>query len=810
VRDREPLVADSRIIAGRYILLHQIGRGTMSEVFAAEQPQLGRTVAIKLLHRDPEVMRRFYSEVRAVGQLRHEHVVTIHDSGHTEDGRPYLAMEFLAGEDLASHLKQRGPMQGPRAMLLWRQAVSAVAAAHRRQVVHRDIKPANLFLTYKEGDEGPEEIIKVIDFSIAKLINAGREPRPTEPGAIVGTVLYMAPEQLESGEATPRSDVYSLGLVLMEMLTGRLPWGGAAGDQIEVGNALLRLVAAPTSLRELQPEQPFSEELLQLARDVLSRDPRQRPTDAGELLRRIKLLPEMREWQRLPRRLSWPPAVSPAQAPHPDAVPELDSTDRTTPEVAPAGPPSDLPPGERADRAAPPAAAVAPPRDPVVDDSTTEQTSPEGSPSKSSWSLGSSGVPELNDDWAEPTIPAGAVAADSQLRSLVASLAADSRQARAEPEPLPAVPPVKPAAPASRPGVQPLPGKEDSNSNSSGNGVVWSAAELDRRLHAHQGPEPPPSKPDSRPSAPASARPAAVPDTISEQPTVPTGHPQVSLAAIELASAASPVAGPSAAPSQSAGPQPPRRPLGRYLRSGAPSPGRRAVWGVMALGAAAALYAVGFRGRTVDRPQGPPAAAPVPAGPDGAAGPPFDLSSPAPPPRVDAAAQGSDLAAAVPPEPAEATGGRDRADLGPPEVPGLLRVRFVYGDDEGVSDLACEPQQGPPRRVSAQHRITVKVALLPGALCKVSGPNLSRSYSYEQLARSRPDRTGEVRFRVRGPVTSRPDEDPTPGSAEVPAPAPEATPPAAAEPPEGAGAATAPGLAPKPPPVTPPPAAGPP
>ncbi|HRI54891.1 MAG TPA: serine/threonine-protein kinase, partial [Pseudomonadota bacterium] len=291
---------------------------------------------------------RSYSEVRAVGQIRHEHVVTIHDSGHTEDGRPYLAMEFLAGEDLASHLKQHGPMQSSRAMLLWRQAVSAVAAAHRRQVVHRDIKPANLFITYKEGDDGPEEIIKVIDFSIAKLINPGRELRPTEPGAIVGTVLYMAPEQLESSEATPRSDVYSLGLVLMEMLTGRLPWGGAAGDPIEVGNALLRLVAAPTSLRELEPEQPFSEELLQLARDVLSRDPSQRPADAGELLRRIKQLPEMREWQRLPRRLSWPALTSseltpagltrqPAGLARPSSelaatAPEPETADRTVPE----------------------------------------------------------------------------------------------------------------------------------------------------------------------------------------------------------------------------------------------------------------------------------------------------------------------------------------------------------------------------------------------------------------------------------------------------------------------------------------------
>ena len=116
--------------------------------------------------------------MRAVGQIRHDHVVAIHDSGRTEDGRPYIAMEYLEGADLASHLKQYGPMERSRAMLLWRQAVSAVAAAHRREVVHRDIKPANLFLTFKEGDDGPEEIIKVIDFSIAEVRALGQRRLP--------------------------------------------------------------------------------------------------------------------------------------------------------------------------------------------------------------------------------------------------------------------------------------------------------------------------------------------------------------------------------------------------------------------------------------------------------------------------------------------------------------------------------------------------------------------------------------------------------------------------------------------------------
>ena len=777
---------------------------------------------------------RSYSEVRAVGQIRHEHVVTIHDSGHTEDGRPYLAMEFLAGEDLASHLKQHGPMHSSRAMLLWRQAVSAVAAAHRRQVVHRDIKPANLFVTYKEGDDGPEEIIKVIDFSIAKLINPGREPRPTEPGAIVGTVLYMAPEQLESSEATPRSDVYSLGLVLMEMLTGRLPWGGAAGDPIEVGNALLRLVAAPASLRELEPEQPFSEELLQLARDVLSRDPSQRPADAGELLRRIKLLPEMREWQRLPRRLSWPaPASSellPAgltRQPAPSAATglQLESADRTVPESPVARPltPRGVPQLATADRVAP--AAAVPPGDPAADDSTTEQTAPEGSRSKSSWSLGSSGVPEINDDWAEPTIPAGAGGADNPVRSLVASLVADSRQAQAERGKLPGGAPVaKLGAPPSRPPVaQPSSAKEDSNSNSSGNGVVWSAEELDRRLHAHENrePAPLPRPPESAPSGdPVADRPPAAPDIISEQPTVPTGHPMVfpisrqspsAASPAAASSAASPAAAPSAITDKSSLPGQTTRPLATYMRLGRQFPWGRALAGVMALGAVVAIYVLGFRTRPAEVHDAPQPGASALASPEGAAGAALDLMVREAPRGVAPAVGLADLGTADKATPADLADARilDSADLGPAEVAGLLRVRFVYGDDEGISSLACEPQQGPARRSVAQHRVTVRVALLPGALCKVSGPELARSYSYEQIARSRPERSGEIRFHVRGIAPSKPDEGPAPGgSSEAPAGAPEPAQPATPDSPEGAAGPTAP--APKPPSSAPSPSAPPP
>lgn len=303
VRDRTPLVPDSRIIVGKYILLKKIGYGRMSDVYLAEQPHLGRKVAIKLLNRTPEVMRRFDTEVLAGGRIKHDHVVTIHDSGWTEDGSPYIAMEYLNGSDLATSILQRGPLPSERAMLLWMQAVRAIAAAHRSKVIHRDIKPANLFVTAKDGDDGPEQIIKVIDFSIAKVLDSTVEQRPTQPGTLLGTVHYMAPEQLKRGEATPCSDVYSLGLVLVEMLTGTIPPAKPA-DRNQVSVALLRMVNQSSGSLELSPQRPLSAGLLQLAGDVLSPEPENRPADAIELLRRIKDLPEMAEWRKIPRRLA--------------------------------------------------------------------------------------------------------------------------------------------------------------------------------------------------------------------------------------------------------------------------------------------------------------------------------------------------------------------------------------------------------------------------------------------------------------------------------------------------------------------------
>ena len=138
-RDHTELVADDRILAGKFLLLRKIGEGSMGAVYEAQQPQVGRKVAVKLLRPDPEVMLRFEREVHSAGALNHANVVTIYDCGLTEDGRGYIAMEYLDGESLSHHLQEQGPLLPGAALALWAQAVRGISAAHSKGIVHRGL-----------------------------------------------------------------------------------------------------------------------------------------------------------------------------------------------------------------------------------------------------------------------------------------------------------------------------------------------------------------------------------------------------------------------------------------------------------------------------------------------------------------------------------------------------------------------------------------------------------------------------------------------------------------------------------------------
>ncbi len=208
------------VIADRYELGTVLGRGGMGEVRDGLDRRLGRPVAVKLLRgelaADPELRRRFEGEAKAAARLAHPNVVAVHDTGE-QDGVPYIVMERLAGRTLADEIAE-GPLDPARVQRLGREVLAALEVAHRDGMVHRDIKPANLLLT-------PESSVKVADFGIAKAAEA-LPADVTATGQVIGTPAYLAPERLEGAPATARSDLYSLGVVLYEALSGTKPYRG--------------------------------------------------------------------------------------------------------------------------------------------------------------------------------------------------------------------------------------------------------------------------------------------------------------------------------------------------------------------------------------------------------------------------------------------------------------------------------------------------------------------------------------------------------------------------------------------------------
>jgi serine/threonine protein kinase len=235
-------------VVSSYKLLSRLGAGGMGEVYLAHDAKLDRPVAIKFLSpelaADRDRLRRFHQEARAASSLNHPNIVVVHDTGDL-DGRPYLVTEFIEGETLGRRLRQ-GPLPIGEVLDIGVQMTSAMAAAHARGLVHRDIKPDNVMVR-------PDGYVKVLDFGLAKLAAAARSPDEgsadarTELGMVMGTPRYMSPEQARGLELDARTDVWSLGVVLYEMITGQLPFdavsnrGGAAMDD-DLPAELLRII----------------------------------------------------------------------------------------------------------------------------------------------------------------------------------------------------------------------------------------------------------------------------------------------------------------------------------------------------------------------------------------------------------------------------------------------------------------------------------------------------------------------------------------------------------------------------------------
>ncbi len=236
---RDPLIG--RILAGRYGVYGRLGKGAMGTVYLARQAAMDRLVAIKVLAPevagDPEAVRFFHNEARTSSRLRHPHTITLYDFGRTDDGRLYLAMEYLDGMSVARLLQRVRWLEPARAVRIAIAVCRSLAEAHAQGIVHRDVKPANVFLC-RVGNQ--PDFVKVLDFGLAKLkpvpfdLDLPVDDEASSPDARVGTPQYASPEQIQQRKVDGRADLYSLGVTLYEMLAGRRPFDATERLQILV------------------------------------------------------------------------------------------------------------------------------------------------------------------------------------------------------------------------------------------------------------------------------------------------------------------------------------------------------------------------------------------------------------------------------------------------------------------------------------------------------------------------------------------------------------------------------------------------
>ncbi|HVU91883.1 MAG TPA: serine/threonine-protein kinase, partial [Jatrophihabitans sp.] len=268
---------------GSYQVLKQLGSGAMGEVYLAEHRHLKRKAAVKLLAPElvgrPDLLERFFLEARATSAIAHPGIVQVFDCELDAAGRPYIVMEYLDGETLAAVLAQRGALPAVTAARLGRGIAQALEAAHAKGIVHRDLKPENIFVQPQ-----PPDSVKLVDFGIAKLAGDFRagQVHQTRSGAVMGTPLYMSPEQCrDSANLDSRTDLYSLGCVLFEMLTGRPPFTYAnLGDLV-----VAHMTEAPPDTRAVNPAVPAP--LAELLADLLKKNPAERPAGAGAVAERL-------------------------------------------------------------------------------------------------------------------------------------------------------------------------------------------------------------------------------------------------------------------------------------------------------------------------------------------------------------------------------------------------------------------------------------------------------------------------------------------------------------------------------------------
>jgi serine/threonine-protein kinase len=281
----DPLLGTT--IAGRFTILGRLGRGSMGSVYRARQQAVGRDVALKIVRRDraydPETKARFEREARAISSLTSPHTITAFDFGESEDGSWFLAMEMLEGETVGERLRREQRLDWLDATRFARDALKALAEAHSKGIIHRDLKPDNLFLVRLPEPGGRrQEICKVLDFGIAKW-QGGNETAidqlETQAGTVFGTPRYMSPEQAQGSALDARSDLYSLGVLLYQMLSGRAPF--VDDDAVVVMARHIKDV--PLRLSEVAASANIPPALEEAVFRALAKSPDDRPQSAEEM-----------------------------------------------------------------------------------------------------------------------------------------------------------------------------------------------------------------------------------------------------------------------------------------------------------------------------------------------------------------------------------------------------------------------------------------------------------------------------------------------------------------------------------------------
>jgi len=282
----DPLLG--REIADRFQIYKKVGAGGMGAVYRARQKGMDRDVAIKVLLREltenETVLRRFHIEALAVSKLRHPNTIQNFDFGETEDGLLYIAMEFLEGKPLQKVLKEEQQVSVRRGLNIALQMAKSLREAHSKGIVHRDLKPDNVVLE-TVGEEA--DFVKVLDFGVAKLAEGdGQQKTLTKAGSIFGTPKYMSPEQSRGGDIDARSDVYSIGVMLYELLCGRVPFNA----ENPLGILIKHIQELPPSFQEMRPDLVIPGEIEDFVFQLLEKDPAKRPQTAEAVIREIEKL----------------------------------------------------------------------------------------------------------------------------------------------------------------------------------------------------------------------------------------------------------------------------------------------------------------------------------------------------------------------------------------------------------------------------------------------------------------------------------------------------------------------------------------